>query len=179
LTAEPESRSIVCCPKIQPYYERFQKCLNIPCGTFERKWKILVDGMFFTRYYAGMINENISLDRETVEKMLQDLTESESLLMREAQTLEARIKSIRERMEILKAKLAATVKGVNGKKPRLRKGEGVAAILKILNGVDGIGLSQAQISEKTGISGSTVFRLLNKNPEKFNLGVDNLWRKKV
>ena len=126
-----------------------------------------------------MLNDNISLDRETVERMLEDLEESENLLIREAQTLEARIRSIRARMEILKAKLSAPVKGPNGKTPRLRKGEGVTAILKVLNPIDGAGISQAQISEKTGIAGSTVFRLLNKNPDKFNLGVDNLWRKKV
>jgi DNA invertase Pin-like site-specific DNA recombinase len=126
-----------------------------------------------------MLNDNISLDRETVEKMLQDLTESESLLIRESQAVDTRIKAIRQRMEILKAKLAAPVKGANGKTPRLRKGEGVAAILNILNGVDGLGMSQAQIAEKTGISGSSVYRVLTKYTDKFVIGADNLWRKKA
>ena len=139
----------------------------------------MVDDVFFPRYAPDMLNDNISLDRETVEKMLQDLIESESLLIREAVAVDGKIKAIRARMEILKEKLAAPIKGANGKTPRLRKGEGVTAILKVLNPVDGSGLSQAQISEKTGISGSTVFRLLNKYSDKFVLGVDNLWRKKV
>lgn len=126
-----------------------------------------------------MLNDNISLERQTVEDMLKDLEESENLLIREAQSVDSKIKSIRARMEVLKAKLAAPVKGANGKSPRLRKGEGVAAILKILNGLEGLGMSQAQIAEKTGISGSSVYRVLTKYTDKFQIGPDNLWRRKV
>lgn len=126
-----------------------------------------------------MLNDNISIDRQMVEDMLKDLSESESLLVRESQSLELRIKAIRERMEALKAKLSAPIKGANGKGPRLRKGEGVDKILKVLNDLNGLGHSQAQIAEKTGISGSSVYRVLTKYPDKFQIGPDNLWRRKV
>jgi DNA-binding IclR family transcriptional regulator len=54
----------------------------------------------------------------------------------------------------------------------------VNGILKVLTGENGGGLSQAQIAEKSGISGASVYRTLTKNSDKFVRGNDDLWRLK-
>lgn len=89
-----------------------------------------------------------------------------------------RITALGERIQSLQVKLEQSERAASGKGFRLRKGEGIGAILKVVSGPDGLGLSQVQIAEKTGISASTVYRLLTKNPDRFVLGQDNLWRKK-
>jgi hypothetical protein len=126
-----------------------------------------------------MQSQTIEIDREFVEQTLADLIDSKDLLCRERDNIVRRIDALTQRIQSLESKLSQAGRGgANGKKPRLRKGEGIAAILNALNGPDGLGMSQAQISERTGIAGSTVFRLLNKNADKVALGVDMLWRKK-
>src|SRR5947209_7242112 len=107
-----------------------------------------------------MSNESISIDRQILEDTIRDLSESESLLTREAQSIEARIKAIRDRVRTLQDKINQASKGAGSGNRRLRKGEGMAAILAVLNGPEGLGMSQAQIAEKTAIPGSTIFRLL-------------------
>ena len=128
-----------------------------------------------------MLTETIAIDRQTLEDTICDLTASKELLTRERDSIDNRIRALGERIVALQAKLDQAGRHSSGKAPRLRKGEGVAAILKVLNGPEGIGMSQAQISEKTEIPASTVFRMLKnrKNEDKFVLGPDNLWRKKM
>jgi len=125
-----------------------------------------------------MSNDPITIDRQILEDTIRDLCESESLLTRESQSIDCRIKAIRERVKTLQDKIQQANHGSGSGNRRLRKGEGIAAILKVLNPQDGLGLSQAQIAEKTGITGSTVFRLLKSNPDKVIMLVDNLWRRK-
>jgi len=125
-----------------------------------------------------MTNDSICIDRQTLEDTICDLSASKELLEREAQTIATRVTAIGQRIQSLQEKLDQSARGSNGKS-RLRKGQGVEAILKVLNPEGGLGLSQAQISEKTGIPGATVYRTLNKNKDKFVMLVDNLWRKKV
>src|SRR5882672_5118653 len=105
-----------------------------------------------------MSDYSISIDRQTLEDTISDLLASKELLIRERDNINNRISAISGRIQSLQAKLEQSSRNGAGKKQRLRKGEGMAAILKVLNPQDGLGLSQAQIAEKTGISGSTVFR---------------------
>jgi len=128
-----------------------------------------------------MQTDTIAIDRQTLEDTICDLASSKDLLSRERDNMDARIKALGERIAGLQAKLEQAGRNSPGKGTRLRKGEGLSAILKMLNGPEGIGMSQAQIAEKTGIPGSTVFRILKKqkNADKFILGLDNLWRKKA
>jgi septal ring factor EnvC (AmiA/AmiB activator) len=125
-----------------------------------------------------MLNTNITIDRQTLEDTIGDLSESQSLLARERDGINARIAALDERIKSLRAKLEQAARTSNGKSARLRKGEGVNGILKVLTGENGVGLSQAQIVEKTGISGASVYRTLTKNPDKFVRGNDDLWRLK-
>jgi septal ring factor EnvC (AmiA/AmiB activator) len=125
-----------------------------------------------------MLNTNITIDRQTLEDTIGDLSESQSLLSRERDGINARIAALEERIKSLRSKLEQSARTSNGKSPRLRKGEGVNGILKVLTGENGVGLSQAQIVEKTGISGASVYRTLTKNPDKFVRGSDDLWRLK-
>src|SRR5207253_7325118 len=65
-------------------------------------------------------------------------------------------------------------------KARLRKGEGVIEIEKVLHNADGPGKTQAQIAQETGISPSSVLRILQRGEgKKFVKGQDDLWRKKL
>jgi hypothetical protein len=125
-----------------------------------------------------MLNEIITIDRQTLEDTICDLSKSREVLSRERDDMNTRIAALEIRIQSLRSKLEQSTKSSNGKSPRLRKGEGVNAILKVLNGESGIGLSQAQIVEKTGISGASVYRTLTKNPDKFVRGNDDLWRMK-
>ncbi|MGA9777390.1 MAG: hypothetical protein WBS33_03875 [Verrucomicrobiia bacterium] len=125
-----------------------------------------------------MLNTNIVIDRQTLEDTISDLSESKELLSRERDSIDKRITALNDRITSLKLKLEQSARASNGKSPRLRKGEGVNGILKVLTGENGIGLSQAQIAEKTGISGASVYRTLTKNPDKFVRGTDDLWRLK-
>ena len=126
-----------------------------------------------------MLADTITIDRQTLEDTICDLSASKELLTRERDSIDNRIKALGERIVALQAKLDQAGRNSSGKGARLRKGEGIVAILKVLNGPDGLGMSQAQIAEKTGIPGSTVFRILKKNEDKFVAGPDNLWRKKA
>jgi Fic family protein len=125
-----------------------------------------------------MLNENITIDRQTLEDTIGDLSESQCLLARERDGINARIAALDERIKSLRAKLEQATRTSNGKSARLRKGEGVNGILKVLTGENGGGLSQAQIAEKSGISGASVYRTLTKNSDKFVRGNDDLWRLK-
>jgi DNA-directed RNA polymerase specialized sigma subunit len=124
-----------------------------------------------------MQNEQILIDRAEVEQTILDLQHSKAVLERESLALIERIKATANRIEALQQKLCQPARA-NGKTPRLRKGEGIANILKVLNGWDGLGMSQVQIAEKTGISPSTVSRILSKNTDKVAEGVDHLFRLK-
>jgi DNA-directed RNA polymerase specialized sigma subunit len=125
-----------------------------------------------------MQNEQILIEREEVEQTIVDLQHSKTVLERETVALTERIKAITSRIESLQQKLLQSPR-VNGHKKRLHKGEGIAAILKVLNGPDGLGMSQVQIAEKTGISPSTVSRILSKNLDKVTEGVDHMFRRKT
>jgi DNA-directed RNA polymerase specialized sigma subunit len=125
-----------------------------------------------------MQNEFIQIDRAEVEQTILDLQQSKAVLERESAALIDRIKATANRIEALQQKLCQPARA-NGKKPRLHKGEGIAAILKVLNGPDGLGMSQVQIAEKTNISPSTVSRILSKNTDKVTEGADHMFRKKT
>jgi len=125
-----------------------------------------------------MQTEQVFLNRDELQQAIQDLGALRSRLYAEAKALEDRIKSLSNRIEILTLRLSAPAV-VKGDKPRLHKGEGIASILQALNGPDGLGMSQVQISEKTGISPSTVSRILAKNTDKVAEGVDHLFRRKM
>lgn len=145
----------------------------------ERNCKQLVDAIWLGDNLSIMAIDSISIDRQILEDTINDLCESEKLLIREAQAITTRIQAIQERVKTLQEKLSQANRSAGSGNRRLRKGEGIASILRVLNGPDGLGLSQAQISEKTGITGSTVFRILNNNSDKVVVGQDRLWRKKA
>lgn len=130
------------------------------------------------RISVGMETESIQIDKSLIEEMVTDLFSSQALLQRERDAVDAKIKGVGDRIILLQSKLKEASKSSDGKPARLRKGEGVQKILAILSDGNGIGLSQVKICEKTGIPGATVYRLLTKNGDKFQLGTDSLWRKK-
>jgi len=125
-----------------------------------------------------MLNDSISIDRQTVEDTINDLSDSKELLARQRESMEKRIVALEDRIKSLKSKLEQPVRP-NGKAVRLRKGQGVNVVQKVLSSENGVGLSQAQIAEKTGVSGASVYRVLTKNQDKFTRGSDDLWRLKT
>ena len=121
-----------------------------------------------------------------MEDAICDLEASIVLLEKEQKTIEQNIAARKLRIEQLRSQILnqpreSAPSGIRTK-ARLRKGEGLVAIENVLHNADGPGKTQAQIAQETGISPSSVLRILQRSEgegKKFVKGQDDLWRKKT
>ena len=119
-------------------------------------------------------------EHEALEATVQELRTAKSRLEKQRDEIVGQINEKDRVLRFWEARLAGLNGTSEGKvKHRLRKGEPLRRIKDAYDTAKpGIGLSVAELAEKTSMTWSTVRATLNRNPERFKEGDGGLWHRK-